>query len=227
MRILKKGASTVPVVDRIGRAATLAIAALSLTLFATSPLHAEGERWYAGLGLGLAAYSEDESNRVCDEFGLTCEQDEDDVAFKIMGGHQFNPYIAVEFGFNEWGEVGASVEGLSADILAFTASGVYVAAIPELPLGKHFSIFAELGVSLMNTEVDVVEGGPLDDLVGGGASEDVWAPIYGLGVAGHLKRWTLRLQWERIDPDTEFDFGPIKIDAPVLDALGLSVIFRF
>jgi hypothetical protein len=43
------------VADRIGRAATLAIAALSLALFATSPLYAEGERWYAGLGLRSSA----------------------------------------------------------------------------------------------------------------------------------------------------------------------------
>ena len=227
MRIWRKMAPCVAVVGRVDRAAELAVAALLLALLITGPANAEGERWYAGLGLGLAAYSEDESNRVCDEFDLNCQQDEDDVAFKIMGGYQFNPYIPVEFGFNDWGAVGVEDPGLQVDVLAFEASGVYLAAMPELPLGKHFSIFGELGVSLINTEVEVVQGGPLDVLLGGGASEDVWAPVYGLGVAGHLKRWTFRLQWERIDPDTDFDFGPIQIAAPVLDTFGLSVIFRF
>ena len=73
----------------------------------------------------------------------------------------------------------------------------------------------------------MVDGGPLDVLFGAGTSDDVLAPVYGAGVAGNLKRWTFRLQWERIDPDTDFDFGLIKIASPTLDVLGLSVIFRF
>jgi len=212
---------------RIGRAAALVMVVVGCLALAASPLHAEGERWYVGLGLGLAAYSEDESNAICDAFDLTCEQDEDDVSFKIMGGYQFNRYVALELGYADWGQVKAKEGALSGDVLAFAGSGFYLAAIPELPLGKHFSIFGEVGVSLMNTEVDVVQGGPLAVLLGGGASEDVWTGIYGAGVAGHLKRWTFRLQWERIDPDTEFDLGPIEIDSPVLDVVGLSVIFRF
>ena len=93
MRIRKKMAPSVAVAGRIDRAAGLAIAALLLALFATSPLYAEGEHWYVGGGLGLAAYSEDESNRVCNEFGVSCEQDADSVSFKLFGGYRFNPFI--------------------------------------------------------------------------------------------------------------------------------------
>lgn len=227
MRIRKKMAPSVAVVGCIDRAAGLAIAALLLALFATSPLYAEGEHWYVGGGLGLAAYSEDESNAVCSEFSLSCEQDEDSVSFKLFGGYRFNPFISVEGGFSDWGDVNVTTRVLSAEVLGFTGSGVYVAAIPELPLGKHFSIFGELGATLVDMEVRVLDAGPLGALIGGTESENVWAPVYGAGVAGNLKHWTFRLQWERIDPDTDFDFGLIKIASPTLDVLGISVIYRF
>jgi len=209
--------------------------AIATTIFlwaltATSPLQAQENRedtWYAGLGLGLSSYSKDESTRACDLFDLTCELDEESFAFKLMGGYQFNPYISLEFGFNDWGEAGANVEGISADVLVYNGSGVYVAAIPELPLGEHFSIFAELGMALVDTEVAIVEGSPLHVFLGAGSSKDVWAPIYGLGVAGHLEHWTFRLQWERIDPDTDHDLNGVKVSAPEMDVYGLSVIYRF
>jgi hypothetical protein len=150
-----------------------------------------------------------------------------DFAFKLMGGYQFNPYISLEFGFNDWGEAGVNLEDLSADVMAYNASGIYAAAIPEFPLGEHFSIFAELGMALIDTEVVVVEGSPLSVFLGAGSSKDVWAPIYGFGVAGHLKHWTFRLQWERIDPDTEHDLDGVRVSAPEMDVYGLSVIYRF
>jgi opacity protein-like surface antigen len=199
-------------------------------LTATSPLQAQENRedtWYIGLGLGAAKYSKDESKRVCDMFDLTCEQDKDDFAFKLMGGYQFNPYISLEVGYGDWGEVGSNVEGISADVLVYNTSGIYAAAIPEIPLGEHFSIFAELGIALVDTEVAIAEGSPLHVFLGTGSSKDVWAPIYGLGVAGHLKHWTFRLQWERIDPDTEHDLNGVKVSAPEMDTYGLSVIYRF
>jgi OOP family OmpA-OmpF porin len=224
MKALKTLETIVAVAGRIDLGVGLTVAAIALAMIATSPLHAAEESWYVGLGLGVGIYSEDESTAACDLLHLSCETDGADFAFKIMGGYQFTRNIAVEIGYSDWGGVSVNEDGL--EVLAFNSSGFSVSAIPELPLGKHFSIFAEIGMSYMTAEVQGVEGGPFDSFVGG-ASEDVWAPFYGLGVAWNLKRWTFRLQWERIDPDTEFDFNDTKVGAPNLDVIGLTAIIRF
>jgi len=230
MRILPKCVAIVAIGGRIDRVSTLTITAILWGLTATSPLYAQENRadtWYVGLGLGTSSYAKDESTSACELFALTCELDEEDFAFKLMGGYQFNPYISLEFGFADWGEVDVKQAATSADVVAFNASGIYAAVMPELPLGEHFSIFAELGMAFINTEVIVDEFGPLNALLGTGGSDDVWAPIWGLGVAGHLTHWTFRLQWERIDPDTDFDLNGVSVSAPEMDSYGLSVIYRF
>jgi opacity protein-like surface antigen len=230
MKILSKCMPSPAIGGRIDRVATLTIALILWGLTATSSLYAQENRadtWYVGLGLGTSFYSKDESTRACETFALTCELDEEDFSIKLMGGYQFNPYISLEFGFSDWGEVDVKQAATSADVVAFNANGIYAAAMPELPLGEHFSIFAELGMAFINTEVVVEEFGPLNAFLGTGGSDDVWAPIWGLGVAGHLTHWTFRLQWERIDPDSDFDLNGVPVSAPEMDVYGLSVIFRF
>lgn len=230
MRILSKCAAIVAIGGRIDRATALTITVILWGLTVSTPLHAQENRadtWYVGLGLGTSSYSKDESTRACEVFALTCELDEEDFAFKLMGGYQFNPYISLEFGFSDWGEVDVKHAATGEDVVGFNASGIYVVAIPELPLGKHFSIFAELGMAYIDTEVVVAEFGPLNAILGTGGSDNVWAPIWGLGVAGHLTHWTFRLQWERIDPDTDFDLNGVRVSAPEMDVYGLSVIYRF
>jgi len=203
----------------------LKILAVSLGLMAMNTAYAVDDGWYLGLGLGLSAHSKNETTIACDLLDIDCVADEVDIAAKLMGGYKFNRNFALEFGLSDWGE--ASVDEAQATLMAFNARGVYLSAIPEVPLGDHFSIFAELGLTMMNTEVKIAKDGYLHDLLGSGSSKDVWAPVYGLGLAANIKQWTIRLQWERIDPSTDHNLNEIKISAPKLDVYGLSLIYRF
>jgi len=230
MKILSTYMGSPSIGGRVDRAAILAIALILWALTASRPLYAQENRadtWYAGLGLGVSFYDEDEGTRACELFALTCELDEEDFAIKLMGGYQFNPYISFEFGFSDWGKADVKHAATGVDVAAFNAGGIYAAAMPELPLGEHFSIFAELGMAFIDTEVVVDEFGPLNAFLGTGGSKDVWAPIWGLGIAGHLTHWTFKLDWERIDPDTDFDLNGVTVSAPEIDVYGLSVIYRF
>lgn len=217
--------SKMSLAGRLAALHTLKILAVSLGLMAMNTAYAVDDGWYLGLGLGLGAHSKNETTIACDLRDIECVADEVDIAAKLMGGYQFNRNFALEFGFADWGE--ATVDEAQDSLMAFNASGVYLSVIPELPLGEYFSIFAELGVTMMNTEVKFAKDGYLHDLLGSGSSKDVWAPVYGLGVAANIKHWTIRLQWERIDPSTDHKFDDIKIAAPKLDVYGLSLIYRF
>jgi len=48
-----------------------------------------------------------------------------------------------------------------------------------------------------------------------------------LGLAWNLRKWSFRLQWERLDVDSVLDLDGVSLASPTLDQVALSVIFRF
>jgi opacity protein-like surface antigen len=202
---------------------SLGVAILALLLPSAS--HA-AEHWYVGLGLGAGSYSTDEFTNACNDLGLDCSMDEVDVAVKGLGGYKFNPHISVELGYSVWGEIKANEAATGATVFAFEAKGFSLVAIPELPLSEHFSLFGELGVARVNTTTEVgAETAPAE--VVGRFESDEWAPVYGIGLAWNLRKWSFRLQWERLDVDSGLDLDGVSLASPKLDQVALSVLFRF
>jgi hypothetical protein len=105
---------------------------------------------------------------------------DDDTAFKILGGYQINRNIAAELAYGMLYDKGGF------EITTWELSGIY-----SLPLGNKFSVFGRLGFAMWDAE-------------GGGFSRDGTDLLFGLGGQYDLtNKLGIRLQWTRYDVDDE------------------------
>jgi len=201
--------------------------AFVISLLLTSSLspylaHAVDPGGYIGLAAGSASYTDQELIGLCSDFGLDCDSDTKGTAFKFLGGYRFNPYIAVEAGYADWGEV--SVEPVSGAGLTFATKGPYISLMPEVSVSDRFSLFGELGLGYQdaNLSVSVPIMGEIDSI-----SEKTIVPIFGFGAAINLNSVTIRFQWERIDPNETYTVEGFDISSPKLDLYTIGAVIRF
>jgi OOP family OmpA-OmpF porin len=90
--------------------------------------------------------------------GTDCSRS--DAGFKIFGGYQFNPYVALEAGYIDLGKAKASNSRgeLSAATTSFTT-----AVLGMVPLGTQASLFGKLGMHWSKTKISGSAGGLSDD----------------------------------------------------------------
>jgi OOP family OmpA-OmpF porin len=97
------------------------------------------------------------------------------TAFKLYGGYQFNPNIALEAG-------GVNLGKFSTD---GRVNGVFLDAVGTFPLSPSWSALGRVGVARTKTKA-------------GGASDTTTSPKLGLGVQYNLsQRTNIRGEWER------------------------------
>ena len=197
----------------------LATSILSLSSYS---VHAIGPGGYGGFALGSASYSDDELLGLCSDFGLDCSSESSDTAFKLFGGYRFNQYFSLEGGYADWGEV--SIQPISVARLSFDATGPYLAILPGIPVGDKVTLFGELGVGYLdaNLKGSVPVIGEVARV-----SDELTAPIYGFGADFHLEQVSLRLLWERIDPDETYSVEGVDVSTPKLDLYTIALMFRF
>lgn len=127
--------------------------------------------FYAGLDIGKA------------DFG-----DEDDTAFKLLGGYQFHRNFAAEVGYSQLLDKGP------VEVTALELVGVGL-----FPLTPQLSLLGKLG--LANVEVDTPVG-----------SDDKTELTYGIGLQYDVSRnLGARVQWQRYDTDEEVDLFTIGV----------------
>ena len=110
--------------------------------------------WYAGFG-GGGAYSRIDDNRISQTLlggGFTTTaytDDERDLGFKILGGYQFSPYIALEGGYMDLGRYDFNAQTLPAGSLTgeIKIRGLHLDLMGLLPLSARLSAFARLGAN--------------------------------------------------------------------------------
>ena len=181
------------------------LVALAL-LLASNGVRANDAGGFGGIALGSASYSDDQLVSLCNDFGLDCTSDTSGTAVKFFGGYRFGRYFSLEAGYADWGEV--SVQPLSGTGLSFESKGPYLAIMPGIPIGDRVTLFAELGVGLL--DADLRGTVPVLGEVAR-VSDEITAPIYGFGADWHLKQVSLRLLWERIDPDETYSVEGIDV----------------
>ena len=71
------------------------------------------DNWYVGASVGQS---------FVDELGI----DDDDTAFKVFGGYQFNKYLGAELGFVDHGELEDRGNELDVDEFSFAAEATCV-----------------------------------------------------------------------------------------------------
>ena len=162
---------------------------LSATLgVAAFGAQAQDKGFYAGAGVGQSFVDEG-------------SYDDEDTAFSVFGGYQFNKYFGLETGYVDFGKiesdtVGPDLEGDSA----------YLTAVGTLPITDKFSAYAKAGLHRWNLDTE------LPGLVG--TSDDSGTdPTYGLGVQYRFTdRVALRGEYSRFEvEDLDADLAQVQV----------------
>ena len=167
---------------------------------------AQGADFYVGGGVGGSAFYEDDP-----EISVT---DRQDVGFKVLGGIRFNPYLAVEAGWADLGEVEIAVPSDLGPIKAQVATeGWFIDVVGSYEVVPKWSVLGRIG--LFDSKVKL----GIDGI--GSTSESDTGFKYGLGVQYELsKTLGLRAEWERAEIDVYETNG----DG---DLWSIGLIFRF
>ena len=110
---------------------------------AFASVHAQAQQTYAGISVG-------QSTQKAEVSGAGSLKD-DDTAFKLLAGYQFDRNWGIEAGYVHHGETGV---GNNPRVTSKPQS-FYVAGTATLPLENNFSLFAKLGASYNRTKFAV------------------------------------------------------------------------
>ncbi|MES2316158.1 MAG: outer membrane beta-barrel protein [Pseudomonadota bacterium] len=81
-----------------------------------------------------------------------------DTAFKVYGGYNFNKFFGIEAGYADLGKLTATFEG---DTASASSRATYVAATGAIPLAERFALIAKVGVA--NSRTKITAAGEADD----------------------------------------------------------------
>ena len=156
-----------------------------LALFAlTSPALADG---FYGVGevthsrLSLDRNHFDTALTSNSAAALSSSDSGSDNKWRLQGGYRFNPYLAVEAGYIDFGKAKyqASYTGGSAQG-TLKAGGFDVVALASLPLNDSFSIFGKAGLVAARVKSNLIAVGGAAG-ASGRASDNSIRPLLGVG----------------------------------------------
>lgn len=133
----------------------------------------------------------------------TGECDDQDAAWRILGGYQFSKFFAAELGYYNFGEASSGTAKIEADAFELVAVGSF-------HLTDRFSVYGKLG-------------GYQGTLEGAGVDEDTTDLTYGVGLRWDFtKRFGVRGEWQRYE-----SLGGGNLIETDLDVLSIGLIFSF
>lgn len=197
------------------RLATIAVAALLAA--AALPAWSQDSGAYLGASIGQARAKE-----FCDDSGgLSC--DDKDTAWKVFGGYQFNRHFAVEVGYADLGEVGASgvVSGVSVSG-NIEATAFELMAVGSIPVRDRLSVYGKVGLYRAETERSL--SGTLGTIsVTDNDKETNTDLTFAFGVKFDITRnLGVRAEWQRY-----LDVGGGDIGEDDIDVLSVGLVYRF
>ena len=186
--------------------------------------------FYAGLSIGQSKgtnVSEGEVNDFLRQQGYTnvfTSADKKDTTYRVTGGYQFNPNVAVELLYTDIGTFGtrSTVTGgtVNAD---YKAKGFGVDLVLSAPMTEQFSVFGRVGAIQAKTEASFSSSGTVG-LGFAQGSKNKTGQHYGLGLQYALSREiAVRAEVERFRKLGDDSTGG-ELQA---DAYTVGVIFRF
>lgn len=161
---------------------------------------------YLGAGVG---YFRLKAENIQGPQPITGEFDAEDVSFKAFAGWRFNPYLAVELDYIDFGRPNEDVSGVEVNA---SIDGVAPYLMGTLPLGP-LELFAKAGYLFYDLKVEVA--GQKVSSVSGDKDDLIYAAGLGITIFGHLNA---RLEYEAVDVS-----GAVRH----ADALWLSGAWRF
>ena len=127
--------------------------------------------WYGGANIGQS------NAKIADQriinglsasgFSTTSINNNDtDIAYKLFGGYQFNPYFSVEGGYFNLGKFGFTANTLPAGALNgnIRLQGLSLDAVGTLPITQRFSAFGRVGVDYAQAQDSFTGSGAVNVL---------------------------------------------------------------
>ncbi|HKQ96241.1 MAG TPA: porin family protein, partial [Candidatus Polarisedimenticolia bacterium] len=171
---------------------------LAIVLFAGMPAAHAGI--YFGASVGDTSVSQEDSG-----FSF----DSSDTSYKAFVGWQFLKFFGIEASYLDLGtqeDTPTPGTDVSVDVTAWDAF-----VVGNLPLGKHFELFAKAGIVVWDTSTSISG-------ITGDSSDDGNDPAYGAGlkfIFGHF--FAVRAEYERFDIE----------DTDKVDMASVGAEFRF
>ena len=144
--------------------------------------------FYAGAGVGQSFVDEG-------------AYDDEDTAFSVFGGYQFNRYFGLEAGYADFGKL--EPRGVGPEL---EASSVYLTAVGTLPITDHFSAYAKAGFQRWDLDTSIPS-------IVGNTDHNGTDPTYGLGVQYRFTdHVALRGEYSRFEvEDTDLDVAQLQV----------------
>lgn len=162
------------------------VGGLLASLCAVATARADDSGFYVGASIG-------EASQHAEGF------DGSDTSFKLFGGYEFNPYLALEGGYVDGGEQSDSDGSLKFSV---KSDGFFVAGLAKLPLGKYFTPYLKVGYVIYDSTTTISSG--TASISDSESDEDL---LYGVGLEFKLgEHFRLRTEYEQVDvSDADFD----------------------
>lgn len=186
----------------------------SAPALAQTALKTSFEGTYLGAGIGQSKLHDDSFDQL-EKFGYSV--DNNDTAYQLFMGYQFNPYFAVEGSYIDFGDFSASYsDAYLKPNNELSTDGFGAAMLGRLPIQGGFSIHGKLGMVAWDAES---KGGYSYDksLSADSNSDDGTDPFYGLGAEYASNNITIRGEYVRYDINSDVD----------IDMLSASLGYRF
>ncbi len=127
---------------------------LAMTILSSSLAVADDTGWYAGMNIGQSNASIDSASigrgLTANGFaGSRIDEDDSSIGYKLFGGYQFNPYLALEGGYFDLGEFGYVATTVPAGTLdgSMKIKGINFDVVGTMPIMNRLSAFARLGAN--------------------------------------------------------------------------------
>ena len=179
--------------------ALMIAAPLSLagTAFAQDAVDVE-PGFYVGAGITQSRWK-------ADNFDVD-DLDDEDNSWKLAAGYRFNPYMAVEANYIDFGEASAPLTPASEQFDA-EAKGWAMYGVALLPI-SNFDLYAKAGAARIDGE------GRMGDVA---FNDDDTEFAYGAGVRWRLQNFGVQAEYEKFETDVVGD----------LDLISLGVTYSF
>lgn len=192
------------------RCSLAAVTAAALLAFAGHNASAADTGFYLGGSLGIA-FIEAEGELSIGDRVEAFDLDDDDFSWKAFLGFQFLPWLGVEGGYVDFGEVDGATPG---GVVSTGVDGWNTFLVGSLPVGP-VDVFAKLGIIWWEVDVDFAD--EVEDLADTSISNDGNDLAYGVGAAFDLGPVGVRAELELFDVDD--------VDDAYL--LSLGAVYRF
>jgi len=206
---------------------TILFGILAVTTLPTSLTFADDAGWYIGGNIGQSRGRIDEQTIINDVAPAPVQHaflndNTIDRGYKLYGGYQFGPHIALEGGYFDLGEFQFNHSVVPTGTLDsnMKVRGINLDLVGYLPFTEKFSAFARIGANYALTQDTFNSSAP--NVLGGKLSDRDTLPKGGVGLEYKFtESWALRAEAERYRVSNGID-GKNNIDL-----YSVGVVYRF